>query len=142
MNKTNNNNDNNDKTSTINQKKLHYIISYFLFVSNTIRIAHWMTDLYSFHKETDELHSNLNSLIDKFVESFIGIYDGRYKFNVIQGNLQVYNHHEFKCFLDKFKNFLNKDIDEFISKNDSGLINIRDEMVSLVDKALYTLRLS
>ena len=101
------------------------LIQEFLSVQQNIRMYHWTTKIYNQHVVSGELYEKLDGLIDKFVETFLG----KNKIN-------------FDSFDINFKIFLMGEIELFLGeKTNSDLKNIRDEMLSEVNKSIYLLRL-
>ena len=49
------------------------IIKVFFNMTSMIKLYHWQTKIYARHKATDNLHSELLSSIDKFIEVYMGI---------------------------------------------------------------------
>lgn len=120
-----------------------HIITYLLCMQNCIKLYHWMTTSYSRHVASDKLFGKISDNIDKFVEVYIGRY-GRPKLSHkdLDCTLQNFNDSTIITFLDKFINYLDKDIFAFVSKTDTDLLNIRDEMVGDLNqtKYLFTLK--
>lgn len=122
----------------------------FLELLNTIKIYHWTTLSYPTHKATDELHGKLSTLVDSFIEIYIGHCSrGR------SSGVPVFRFRTAKdaCIsfcecksLDAFCKILDENIIhlEGLTKKLDGytdLVNIRDEMVGALAQALYLLRL-
>jgi hypothetical protein len=115
------------------------ILYYLLSLRNQIKIYHWQTKKYSRHKASDELVDELDKLTDKYIETYSGIYD-----NIVllphTGTL-------------KLENISDKNITKYITAvktifiaesekiNNSELLNIRDEILSAIDKTLYLFKL-
>jgi len=118
-------------------------ILYFLAFQNDIKLYHWMTLSYARHKASDDLFSKLSENIDKFVETYIGIY-GRPKFTKkeLASSFSIHNDNNIIQCLDKFNNYLKKDILNFISKDDTDLLNIRDSIVGDINQAKYLFALN
>ena len=59
------------RPSNKNKNKNKYLesnmVAMFLQMLNTTKLYHWKTKSFAQHKATDELYSNLNSTIDKYV---------------------------------------------------------------------------
>jgi len=125
----------------------------FLELLNTIKIYHWTTLSYPTHKATDELHGKLSTLVDSFIEIYIG-HCSRGRAGAGAG-LPVFRFKTAKdaCIsfcecksLDAFCKILDENIIhlEGLTKKLDGytdLVNIRDEMVGALAQALYLLRL-
>lgn len=122
----------------------------FLELLNTIKIYHWTTLSYPTHKATDELHGKLSTLVDSFIEIYIGHCSrGRssgvpvFRFRTAKD--ACISFYECKS-LDAFCKILDENIIhlEGLTKKLDGytdLVNIRDEMVGALAQALYLLRL-
>jgi DNA-binding ferritin-like protein len=59
----------NSKATITKQAK---IVLTFIEMLNTVKLYHWKTHSFATHKATDELYADLNSNIDKFVETMLG----------------------------------------------------------------------
>jgi len=122
----------------------------FLELLNTIKIYHWSTLSYPTHKATDELHEKLSSLVDSFIEIYIGhcARGGGAGVPVFRFKSEKSASIEFcECKSpDAFCKVLDDNIVhlEGLTKSLDGytdLVNIRDEMVGALAQALYLLRL-
>jgi hypothetical protein len=121
------------------------IIMLCLQILNTVKLYHWKTMKYSEHKATDDLYGDLNSKIDEFIEVLIGK-DGQ-RIN-LSGKKSIKlddfnNSTTFKKYIEKAKKYL---INMTNSKNisipeNSDLLNIRDEILGILNKFTYLLTL-
>jgi hypothetical protein len=119
------------------------IVLMFLQMLNTVKLYHWKTSSYAEHKATDELYTNLNLNIDSFVEIMLGKTGGRVN---LTGQktlplLDYTNVNDFKTEVNKYKNFLiqmNNDNNLNI-KDNSDLMNVRDEILSNLNQFTYLL---
>lgn len=127
------------------------VLHTFLNIINQIKIYHWQTFSYARHKATDELYGELNDLIDKFVEVLTGriiietnnskfrIKVDTYKFKLIDFT----NENEGTNLLIIIKNILEKDLNLLkVLEGNTDLINIRDEMLGLINKNGYLFTLN
>lgn len=123
----------------------------FLELLNTVKIYHWTTLSYPTHKATDELHGKLSTLVDSFIEIYIGHCSrgrggaGLPVFRFRTAKDACISFCECKS-LDAFCKILDENIIhlEGLTKKLDGytdLVNIRDEMVGALAQALYLLRL-
>ena len=89
-----------------------------------LRLEHWKTTSYELHKAVESTQSDLEGLLDSFVEACVGMYNGARP--------------EFKedicACLDE--NSLISYLKE-IPTRDSSLLNIRDEMVATLYRFKY-----
>jgi DNA-binding ferritin-like protein len=123
-----------------NSSKKSQIVHTFIEMLNVIKLYHWKTHSFAKHKATDELYSQLNDHIDKFVEVFLGKDESR----IHQWNQTVivpqYNRvKEFKDKIYEFREFLINLNNHLDSKRDSDLLNIRDEILGDINQFLYLL---
>jgi DNA-binding ferritin-like protein len=117
------------------------IVIQFLVMLNTIKLFHWKTTSHATHKATDDLHSKLSESVDTFVEVMLGKHGGRVNLtNVKTIELNDYNSVDsFKSEINKYKEFLKNMNNVFDAKNDSDLLNIRDEMLGELNQFTYLL---
>jgi len=128
----------------------------FLELLNTIKIYHWSTLSYPTHKATDELHEKLSTLVDSFIEIYIGHCSrgragagagaGVPTFHFGSAKNASISFCECKS-IDAFCKVLDDNIVhlEGLTERLNGytdLVNIRDEMVGALAQALYLLRLT
>ncbi len=100
-----------------------------------VKLFHWKTHSFATHKATDELYDSLNGNIDKFIEVLLGKTGTRIDLTkhktiqIVDLNSQV----KLKSKIESFKTFLT-------NMNDgTDLMNIRDEILSDLNKFLYLL---
>jgi Family of unknown function (DUF5856) len=113
------------------------LVPVFFQILNTLRLYHWQTRSYARHKAADELHSNLEGLMDKFMESFMGKY-GRPSFpndNSFKLEIDEHTDESIVVFLEKIIMYVSTEIPEITV--DTDLLNIRDEMLTELHKAMY-----
>ncbi len=112
------------------------IVITFLEMLNTVKLYHWKTTSYAQHKATDELYSNLNGNIDKFVEIMLGTNDNRVNLtNTKSLALLDYNNLEdFKKEINRYKIFLSG-----MKNFNTDLLNIRDEILGNLNQFSYLL---
>ena len=115
------------------------LISPFLKIQQQLRIFHWQTESFAQHKAFGKAYEELDGLIDDFVEIYIGKY-GKIKakltYNIELDNLS-----------DNYLTYINDYIKYLISisseldEKDTDLLNIRDEMLAVLNKLKYLLTL-
>ena len=105
------------------------------------KINHWQTKGYARHKAFDELHGDLSDLTDTFAEVAMGKY-GRFTLENEDKLLNIVNLSELdlKEMLQTSKEALIQWSSEFDS-SDTDLLNIRDEILGLLNKITYLLTL-
>lgn len=127
------------------------IISPLLTIQNQIKIFHWQTRSFAQHKSLDEAYSELGSLIDEFVETYMGIFgriyaaDGDFNLQLtnidysLEGNGLSSN---MISFIEDSIEYLKSYSEDIQLKDKSDLLNIRDEMLGTLNQLKYLLSLS
>jgi hypothetical protein len=107
-----------------------------------LRLHHWGTKSYSAHKALGSAYEGLDGLIDTFTESYMGVYGKEFlkEINTLDLNgpfrtnpMQV---------LNSLEEYLMKELPKDIGNEQTALLNIRDEMLGLVQQTKYLLTLS
>jgi hypothetical protein len=122
-----------------NNKTILNILNLLLLFRNQMKIYHWQTKKYSRHKASDELVEELDSLTDKYIETYSGIYDN-IRLMPEMHDIKLYNISD-----TNIVKFINKIKIEFMNESnkikDTELLNIRDEILGIIDKTLYLFKL-
>jgi DNA-binding ferritin-like protein len=107
---------------------------------NVVKLYHWKTHSFPEHKNTDQLYTQLNENIDKFVEVLLGKDESRImKWNKNMQIVQYDNKASFKARIYQYREFL-KDLSDILdTRMDSDLLNIRDEILADINQFLYLL---
>jgi len=119
------------------------IVKMFLEVLNMIKLYHWKTHSFSQHKATDELHERISENTDKFIEVIMGKDQSRIQ--MMESKIQLIDPNKVTDFKDrilKFREFLENMNIYFDKRNDTDLLNIRDEMLSDINQFLYLLSMN
>ena len=131
------------KNRGIPQKFEQQIVIKFITLLNTIKLFHWKTHSYATHKATDELYGQLNESIDNFIEVLLGKSGDRVNLtNVKQISLKDFTCLEqFKREIYEYKSYLvSLDNNPALkTMSNSDLYNIRDEILSNLNKFMYLL---
>ena len=119
------------------------IIEVFFHMQLNIKLYHWQTRSYARHKATDELLGNLSSLIDEFIE----VYMGRYKRPDFGGGISVevveLSDEMAKKLIEQYISTMKTKVPKYLKKeSDTDLLNIRDEILSNMNKTLYLFTLA
>lgn len=125
-----------------NNYSYNNIIVLCLEILNTVKLYHWKTNKYSEHKATDEVYDELNDKIDEFIEVLIGKNGKRININKSSIKLNDFNNSSsFKKYIEKAKKYLiemtNNKI--FNKQENSDLLNIKDEILGILNKFTYLL---
>ncbi len=110
-------------------------------IQNQFRFLHWQTFGDAKHRLYGEIYDGLGDLIDEFTETMMGKY-GRPEFDpefalMFQDikSLSIQN------FMDGITEFLVSFSDQLDSRYDTDLLNLRDEMLGLINKSKFLLTL-
>ncbi len=117
------------------------LIKVFFHMNLNIKLFHWQTNSYAKHVASDALHSSLLDLIDKFVEVYIGRYPKTFDVKM-SVNVKTYTNESIVELMQKYKEYLENDLPMKLHKSDTELLNIRDEMLEIINKTLYLFRLN
>lgn len=114
----------------------------FFHMLNNIKLYHWKTTSFARHKATDELHSSLSDLVDNFMEVYIGKY-GRGKINSTSAiTIKNLTDDNAETQLRNWVTILEGGLNEYLDEYDTDLLNIRDDMLGLLNKTIYLFTLS
>jgi len=121
------------------QEYINYVTRVFFTIKLVNKLYHWNTTSYPRHIASDRFDDVLESLMDKFMEVFIG----RYQVKPMIHKLSI----EDSFITDKGIEAAYKQVRDVLSemqKNipDSDLLNIRDELVGEINKNLYLFTLN
>jgi hypothetical protein len=103
-----------------------------------MKIHHWQTPLFVRHKASDELLEKMSDLVDKFMESLQGAQGTRLAFGgrEVMVPLNDVDDQEASEMVRRMREWLITDLPRIVPL-DSGLANVRDEIVSALDTASY-----
>ena len=115
----------------------------FLEILLMIKLFHWKTTSFATHKATDELYASLNINIDNFIEVLLGKSGSRTDLlsNKNIALIDLNSQEQLKSKIDSIKSYLvGLDSNKALSTmSNSDLFNIRDEILSDLNKFLYLL---
>ena len=105
------------------------------------KFLHWQTHGDAKHRTYGEIYDKLGELLDEFAETMMGKY-GRAEFNSeFSLMFQDISSLNMQNFLDGITEFLVSMSDQLDSRYDTDLLNLRDEMLGLINKSKYLLTL-
>lgn len=119
-------------------------VHFLLNLRNQLKLYHWQTKIYARHVAVDKVLAELDTLIDSYVEIYIGKY-GRPKVTGLNAILRMHN------LTDAGAQKLVKGAVAYMHKplvahldaaQDTDLINLRDEMVGQMHQLMYLFTLS
>jgi DNA-binding ferritin-like protein len=113
-------------------------VHFFFTLRSQIKLYHWQTYQFARHKATDDLITALDELMDSYVEVYMGKY-GRPKMTSTTNSTVVKNMSESTAaaFVRGSIKYLETTLVKRLKPTDTDLINIRDEMLSNLNKLLY-----
>ena len=111
---------------------------FFFTLQNNLKMYHWQTNVYARHISSDELFKSIIKLSDKFMET----YQGKYKKIDNTGTFEIqckhFNDEEIVDSLKKATVFLSNLVTyKFLSKEDTELLNIRDDINGRIQNTIY-----
>jgi hypothetical protein len=104
-----------------------------------LRMLHWNTTSFSTHSALGAAYESLNDQIDDFIETYIGA-RGRDLLSTVS-SLNVSASEDPNAVLDSLESLLRNDIQSDLGESETALLNMRDEMLGLVQKTKYLLTL-
>ena len=112
------------------------MLYHLLSLRNLVKVYHWQTTSFARHKASDDLTTKLDALIDQFAEVYIGKY-GRPTFSGRNAHLRLLNVSDKQAgmVIDEYVKFLQAI--KLSEKDDTELLNIRDEMLSELQQTKY-----
>lgn len=117
------------------------IITPLLTLQNTLRIHHWQTKSYAEHKALGNAYEGLDPLVDQFVEVYFGKYGNINAKDSFKLTLENYKPGACKEMIDEYVKYL-ENMENSLKETDSELLNIRDEMLAVLQQTKYLLRLT
>ena len=111
-----------------------------------VRIFHWQSRSFAEHKALGELYDGFGGLLDQFIETLLGREATRLQFGALAFTLDQYDGKRaagvVDVYLINFASFLETELEQYLPARSTELLNIRDEMLALVNRTLYLLSLS
>jgi hypothetical protein len=125
--------------------KYSNVLLTFLTILDQIKLYHWQTLSYARHKATDELHSNFSSLVDKFIEVLHGRLTTKekpkYRIQIEEDKCSItiknINDNNAVELLKNIRKYLESTILLDVINNCTELINIKDEMLAIINNNIY-----
>lgn len=117
------------------------IITPLLTLHNQLRVHHWQTKSYAQHKALGKAYEDLDALIDFFVEVYFGKYGNINAKENFKITLQNYAEKDPKEVIEDGMNFV-QNLRDNLKETDTELLNIGDEMLAVLQRTKYLLRLT
>ena len=119
------------------------LVPFFLSLSEQMKIYHWKTEKYSEHKAYDFAYKETSKIIDEIMEVYMGKY-GREESEKGFYNIKIYDYTKSGDTPDKIIDFcveyLQNEVTELFLK-DSELLNLKDDLLAVLNKLKYLLTL-
>ena len=110
-----------------------------------MKIYHWKTKSFAEHKAFDRTYKDLSGKIDEIMEVYMGKY-GREESEKGFYTIKIYDYtskeseHSPKNVIDFCVDFLSTDITNMFEK-DSELLNLKDDLLAILERLKYLLTL-
>jgi hypothetical protein len=119
------------------------IINVLMNLYDQVKIYHWQTMHFPRHEAAGKLIESLDDLIDSFVETYMGKY-GRPKLTTKTGTIHIRNFHDKQApaLMKDAIDWMTHDLPKKLKSTDTDLLNIRDEIVGVLNKTLYLFTLA
>jgi hypothetical protein len=117
------------------------IFAFFFEMRQNFYLYHLTTLKYSRHVGAGNFVDSLDTLIDTFLETYMGKYKRPSKINT---KLVLSSMTDDEAFneLNIYTSYLSDELPKLISPNDSDLLNIRDEILALFNRNKYLFELN
>lgn len=112
------------------------VLQHLVIHTNQIRMYHWKTKLFPRHKATDKYLDIINPIIDNIIESLQGGRDTRISdsFTVKYRTITDTNASDY---LKEHRKWLIKEFPKYTKKEETDILNLRDELLAAVNRLLY-----
>lgn len=128
------------------------ILRGLLYFQTQIRLYHWSTKSYPKHVASGDLYTLLDKFTDQFVEIYQGKFNGSnlkgepFKYDTITIDLSKINDSDAVNLLNELKKFLAEDVYDWLSNmpkySNTDLKNLVDDLMGNVNKTLYLFTLN
>lgn len=119
-------------------------ITNMLTLQNQLKVFHWQTQKkvgsYAQHVAFGTAYDELGEKIDDFIEIYQGkngVLMGKDGFVVKLKNLSDNP----ESFIDSYVSYLSNNVPQALEESDTDLLNIRDEMLAILNQAKYRLHM-
>jgi hypothetical protein len=111
------------------------IAQFFFKLAVHLKLYHWNTSSYARHVASGTLFDGIILAMDNFIE----VYQGRYGkvFTHVEMNIDASDDSQIIKILNEAKTFFSGLTEELNPETDTDLLNIRDDVLSQINKTLY-----
>lgn len=120
------------------QETLNKIMRFFFTLQLLNKMYHLSTTSFARHKASDEFDENIQKHIDKFAEVYIGKYNVKPNVNKLNFDHDFLSEDGIVLLFTQSRVYL-ENLESLIT--DTGLLNIRDEIIADINKTLYLFNL-
>jgi hypothetical protein len=113
------------------------VIAKLVQIQTQFRFMHWQTNSYAKHKAYGKIYQTLTDLIDNFVESCMGKHGRPEYMGGLTLEFEDLNEMSLQEFVDDTVAFLINFDQIFDEVMDSDLLNVREEILQLINKGKY-----
>ena len=136
-----------------NKNKIKQFNLFLLDILSSIKLIHWHSDNYNFHKILDDVYNNFNELFDKLSEEIIGISKNtNICFTIQCPERNLTNLFDCNCFQDQINEYYsildslestlkNDDMSLLVNNSINGINNILEEIFSESNKSKYLINM-
>jgi hypothetical protein len=117
-------------------------IKTILNFQNELRLHHWGTKSYAAHKALGKAYVGIDGLLDTFAETYMGTFGKDELKDINELNLNGPHKTTAMQVLSSFEDYLTNEVPKELGGDQTALLNIRDEMLALVQQTKYLLTLS
>jgi DNA-binding ferritin-like protein len=119
------------------------IVHMMMTLYDQVKIYHWQTMHFPRHEAAGKLIEALDDHIDSFVETYMGKY-GRPKLagKTTTIHLRNFQDKQAPALLKEAIDWLSTDLTKKLKPTDTDLLNIRDEIVAVLNRTLYLFTLN
>ena len=116
----------------------------FLDMLNQLKLYHWKTTSFSRHKASCELIGELTDITDKIIEALQGSKNERLEIPKNFNTITLFSHTDesMEELIIYFKEWLIEKFPLYLHKNDTDILNLRDELLQSLNKTLYLFTLN
>lgn len=117
------------------------VASKFLQLQSQYKMLHWQTFSFAEHKAFDSAFDEFLDLVDNFMEEYMGKYGRPQAEDFFVIKIENYTSEMAIKLTDGYIDFLVNQLPAALAKEDTNLLNIRDEMLGKLNQLKYLLTL-
>ena len=117
-------------------------IKTILNFQNELRLHHWGTKSYAAHIALGAAYTGIDALLESFAETYMGSLGKDELKEINELNLNGPHKTTAMQVLSSFEDYLTNEVVKELGEDQTALLNIKDEMLALVQQTKYLLTLS